>query len=127
MRIFGNEKTNLILTEKAAAMYAECDPLQIIEHEDGSYSLRGIEDRDGMTAEDVNRWLEELSDEVTMGDMVSDWLFDHAEEAADLVLDGAPWYDPQLAAWRQDAHDSTSTYALVDNHGSIDIQYVGTI
>lgn len=66
MKIFGNENTNLILTNKAAAMYADCDPLQIIEHEDGSYSIRGIEDRDGMTADEVNGWLEELSDEVAM-------------------------------------------------------------
>lgn len=64
MKIFGNEKTNLILTEKAAAMYAECDPLKIIEQDDGNYSIRGIEDRDGMTAEDVNCWLEELAGEL---------------------------------------------------------------
>ena len=63
MKIFGNTNTNLKLTDKAAAMYAECDPLKIIEHEDGSYSIRGIEDRDGMTAEDVNAWLEELADD----------------------------------------------------------------
>lgn len=63
MKIYGNTKTNLTLTEKAAAMYAECDPLQIIEHEDGSYSISGIEDRDGMTAEDVNAWFEELADD----------------------------------------------------------------
>lgn len=64
MKIFGNENTNLTLTDKASAMYADCDPLQIIEQDDGSYSLRGIEDRDGMTAEDVNAWLEYLSDEL---------------------------------------------------------------
>ena len=63
MKIYGNTKTNLTLTEKAAAMYAECDPLTIAEHEDGSYSISGIEDRDGMTAEDVNAWLEELADD----------------------------------------------------------------
>ena len=63
MRIYGNEKTDLILSDKAARMYAECDPLQIIEQDDGSYSIRGIEDRDDMTAGDVNRWLEDLSDE----------------------------------------------------------------
>lgn len=66
MKIYGNDKTDLTLTDKAEAMYAACDPLQIIEHEDGSYSIRGIEDRDGMTADEVNGWLEELSDEVTM-------------------------------------------------------------
>ena len=64
MRIYGNEKTNLILSGKAARMYAECDPLKIIEQDDGSYSIRGIEDRDGMKVEDVNRWLEDLADEI---------------------------------------------------------------
>lgn len=64
MHIYGNTKTNLVLSDKAAQMYSECDPLQIVEHEDGSYSLRGIEDRDNMTAEDVNRWLEDLADEL---------------------------------------------------------------
>lgn len=64
MKIFGNDQTALTLTDKAAAMYTECDPLQIIEHEDGSYSIRGIEDRDGMTAEDVNGLLEDLADEL---------------------------------------------------------------
>lgn len=64
MRIYGNEKTNLILSGKATRMYAECDPLKIIEQDDGSYSIRGIEDRDGMTADDVNRWLEDLADEI---------------------------------------------------------------
>lgn len=65
MKIYGNTKTNLKLSEKASAMYAECDPLQIIEHDDGSYSIRGIEDRDGMTAEEITEWLEELADEAT--------------------------------------------------------------
>lgn len=64
MKIFGNDKTALTLTDKAATMYAECDPLQIIEHDGGSYSIRGIEDRDGMTAEEVNEWLEDLADEM---------------------------------------------------------------
>ena len=63
MKIYGNEKTSLVLSAKAAAIYAECDPLKIIEHEDGTYSIRGIEDRDGMTAADVNEWLEDLADE----------------------------------------------------------------
>lgn len=64
MKIYGNDNTNLTLTDKAELMYSKCDPLQIIEHEDASYSLRGIDDRDGMTAEDVNEWLEDLADEM---------------------------------------------------------------
>ena len=59
--------------------------------------------------------------------MVSDWLFDHQEEMADLVLDGKPYYDEGLSAWVQECHDITTTYVLVDNNGSIDIEYVGTI
>lgn len=65
MKIYGNEPTNLELSARAEAMYAECDPLTIMEHEDGSYSIRGVEDRDGMTAEDVNCWLEELADDIS--------------------------------------------------------------
>lgn len=64
MKIYGNDKTDLVLSAKASRMYAECDPLKIIEQDDGSYSIRGIEDRDGMTADDVNRWLEDLADEI---------------------------------------------------------------
>ena len=60
---YGDSKTDLVLSDKAARIYSECDPLDIIEHEDGSYSIRGIEDRNGMTAEEVNLWLEDLSDE----------------------------------------------------------------
>ena len=64
MKIYGNTKTNLELSDKASAMYAECDPLTITEHEDGSYSIRGLEDRDNMTAADVNQWLEDLADDI---------------------------------------------------------------
>ena len=62
-----------------------------------------------------------------MGMMVEDWMSDHREEMADLVLDGKPYYDAELSAWVQECHDSTTTYVLVDNNGSIDIEYVGTI
>lgn len=64
MKIYGNEKTNLVLSDKAFAMYSECDPIRIIENDDGSYSLRGFDCRDGMTAQDVNEFLEELADEI---------------------------------------------------------------
>lgn len=62
-----------------------------------------------------------------MGEMVEDWMFDHQEEMADLVLDGKPYYDDELTAWVQECHDNTTTYVLVDYNGSLDIQYVGTI
>jgi hypothetical protein len=64
MKIYGNDKTSLTLSDKAEAAYAECDPLTITEHEDGSYSISGIEDRSGMTAAEVNRWLEDLADDM---------------------------------------------------------------
>jgi len=51
------------LSDRAFQTYANSDPLNIIDHLDGTYSIRGIEDRDGMTAEDVNEWLEDLADE----------------------------------------------------------------
>ncbi len=63
MKIYGNEKTSLQLSEKAARMYAECDPLQIIEEDDGSFTMHGIEERAGMSGEEVNSWLEQLADE----------------------------------------------------------------
>jgi hypothetical protein len=65
MKIYGNEKTRLELTEKAQRIYSESDPLQIIEQDDGTYSARGIIDRDGMTAAEVNKMLEDMSDDIT--------------------------------------------------------------
>mgnify|MGYP003290017008 CR=1 FL=1 len=64
MKVYGNEKTNLVLSDKAEAIYNECDPIKIIEQDDGTYSLRGFEHRDGMTAEEVNAWFEDLADEL---------------------------------------------------------------
>lgn len=64
MKIFGNEKTKLSLSDKAFEMYSRCDPCEITEHDDGSYSIRGIEDRDGMTASEVSEFFEELADEL---------------------------------------------------------------
>ena len=64
-KTYGDEKTHLTLTAKAQRAYDNADPLRILEHEDGTYSLRGIEDRDGMTAADINQWLEDLADAIT--------------------------------------------------------------
>lgn len=64
MKIFGNRKTSLTLSARAEEAYSVCDPLQIIEREDGTYSIKGFETRDGMTAAEVNDWLEELADEI---------------------------------------------------------------
>ena len=64
MKVYGNERTALKLSEKAEAIYAECDPIKIIEHDDGTYSLRGFEHRDDMTADEVNEYFEDLADEL---------------------------------------------------------------
>lgn len=66
MKRYGNEKTALELTPRAAAIYADSDPLEILEREtpDGlRYDLRGVLEADGLTADAVNRTLEELAEE----------------------------------------------------------------
>lgn len=63
-RTYGDTRTNLTLTAKAQLVYDQTDPLKILEHYDGTYSIRGIEDRDGMTAADINQWLEDLADAI---------------------------------------------------------------
>ena len=62
MKIYGNEKTDLVLSDKAYEVYSNTDPLNIIEEDDGTYSMKGCFGRYGMTAEDVNRFFEELAD-----------------------------------------------------------------
>lgn len=73
-------------------------------------------------------------------DMVNDWLFNHNgdEELADLVIDGEPYYEPDIwqqdgdphcehGCWQQDAHDDKCRYTLVaDVDGNIEIHYGGT-
>lgn len=61
-KIYGNEKTSLNLSDKAYGAYVNCDPCTIVEHEDGTYSIHGIIEQDGMTAEDVNRFFEDEAD-----------------------------------------------------------------
>lgn len=61
-RIYGWDNTNLTLTEKAHEVYSNSDPIEIKEFDDGYYSISGIIDRDGMTADEVNELLEELAD-----------------------------------------------------------------
>ena len=63
MKIYGNENTDLTLSDKAFAVYSETDPLRIMEEDDGTYTITGVIDRNGMTAEQVNRVLESFSDE----------------------------------------------------------------
>lgn len=65
-------------------------------------------------------------------DMVNDWLADH-DEITDLVIDGEPYYEPDIwqqdgdphcehGCWQQDAHDDKCLYTLVAyDDGNMDI------
>ena len=62
-RTYGNERTSLYLTPKAAEVYADSDPLVIVEYdtEEGlRYDITGILEADNLTEEEVNEMLEEF-------------------------------------------------------------------
>ena len=60
-RIYGNEKTNLELSEKALKVYNDTDYLQIVESYDGLYTINStLLFRDKLTAQEVNNLLEEF-------------------------------------------------------------------
>lgn len=69
-RIYGNEKTNLTLTEKAYQIYSNTDPLRIVEeeYEDDNgekkyrYFIAAYFGDKAMTGEQINAFLEELAD-----------------------------------------------------------------
>lgn len=71
-RIYGNEKTNLTLTEKAYQIYSNTDPLRIIEEEyeddDGEkkyrYFIAAFFGDKPMTENELNAFLEEIADEI---------------------------------------------------------------
>ena len=71
-RIYGNEKTNLTLTEKAYQIYSNTDPLRIIEEEyedeDGEkkyrYFIAAYFGDKAMTEDELNAFLEYMADEV---------------------------------------------------------------
>lgn len=63
MKIYGKQNTSLTLTEKAFEVYSTSDPLTIIEQDDGTFSIRGIDERDGLTESDVNEFLESFIDD----------------------------------------------------------------
>ena len=71
-RIYGNEKTNLTLTEKAYQIYSNTDPLQIVEEEyedeNGDkkyrYFFAAFFGDKPMTEDELNAFLEEIADEV---------------------------------------------------------------
>lgn len=67
MKVYGDTKTSLELSPKAYEIYINSDPCVICEHEtesgDLTYSMSGIIERDGMTAEEVNELLEQLGED----------------------------------------------------------------
>lgn len=71
-RIYGNEKTNLTLTEKAYQIYSNTDPLRIVEEEyedeNGDkkyrYFIAAYFGDKAMTADELNAFLEYMADEV---------------------------------------------------------------
>ena len=60
MKIYGNERTSLMLTELAQKAYNITDPIEIVEHDDLTYSIKGCIEHDELTEEDVNEALESL-------------------------------------------------------------------
>ena len=71
-RIYGHEKTNLTLTEKAYQIYSNTDPLRIVEEEyeddDGEkkyrYFIAAFFGDKPMTEDELNAFLEEITDEI---------------------------------------------------------------
>ena len=71
-RIYGDEKTNLTLTEKAYQIYSNTDPLRIVEEEyedeDGEkkyrYFIAAFFGDKPMTEDALNAFLEYIADEV---------------------------------------------------------------
>jgi len=77
MKIYGQDKTELVLTEKAQAAYEATDPLEIREYyKPGrivsqhyvkgriAYDLEGVLTGKGLTAEGVNEVLEDWWDDM---------------------------------------------------------------
>lgn len=63
MKHFGFEPTNLILSKDAQSIYDDTDPIDIYEADDGTYSIRGAIEADGLTAAEVNSALIALAAE----------------------------------------------------------------
>lgn len=71
-KTYGYGNSRLELTEKAQKFYDNCDPLDIeereIENENGEisylYNVSGAFEFENLTAEQVNKSLEELADEL---------------------------------------------------------------
>lgn len=65
---YGDTRTDLTLTEKAQKVYNVTDPIDIYEREEDDdvfvYTMRGVIEKDDLSADDVNQILEEFADEV---------------------------------------------------------------
>jgi hypothetical protein len=63
-RKYGSQNTNLILTTKADKFYSETDPLNIFEHEDGTYTVTGLFNGTFENAKTLNDELEAYADAI---------------------------------------------------------------
>lgn len=78
---YGDEMTNLKLSDKAYTAYSESDPLEIYEDEKETgyrYDMEGIIEEQDMTEKEVNTTLEDLFDETIADD-------EEAEEYLDVM------------------------------------------
>lgn len=60
MKIYGDEKTNLVLSDHARIVYDAISPLTIIEESDGTYTMKGCIENSNLTSEEVNEILEDF-------------------------------------------------------------------
>lgn len=76
---YGDEMTNLKLSDKAYTAYSESDPLEIYEDEKECgyrYDMEGIIEEQDMTEKEVNTTLEDLFDETIADDEEADEYLD---------------------------------------------------
>lgn len=66
MKQYGKDKTELSLSQKAQDFYSTCEPLRIHEcvnpYGEYVYEITGCFEKRGLTEDELNEFLEELSD-----------------------------------------------------------------
>lgn len=62
---YGDTNTVLSLSDKAWRCYSDTEPLDIFEEDNGTYTMTGVIEQTGLTADEVNEWLEDLEDEIS--------------------------------------------------------------
>lgn len=117
------------LSEKAAWAYHHSDPLTITAHDDDTYSVRGVLDRDGMTEDDVYAFLEDLADKAAESEIEDDTLyFGPAEWYADTptTMTGAEvkalareWGASMWDIWQQIDEPSPQRGYIVNSEGRV--------